>query len=269
MSGRGGRNGGNRGRGRRFAGRSSNRGIKSEIKKNLSDYNYYVGSAKQALDYESTTKFLINHIKKTFEFGNDIRSALKDLKPVDTDQWKPSMQVSISPEDKINEAETRQLEIEFKADYDAYRKRVQTYDNNQTKAYALLWERCMKGMKNKIEARSDYESKIENDPIQLLKAIKEHALNYQESRYSMSIILDALRTLLGAKQKDNESLQDYTKRFRVAKEVLESHIGGPMILTKIVEAMKDYDKANKEKQESCQKKAFEQFLAYLYLENAD
>ena len=42
-----------------------------------------------------------------------------------------------------------------------------------------------------------------------------------------------------------------------------------MILTKIVGAMKDYEKANKEKQESCQKKAFEQFLAYLYLENAD
>ena len=97
MSGRGGRSGGNRGRNRRFAGRSSNRGIKSEIKKNLSDYNYYVGSAKQASDYESTTEFLINHIKKTFEFGNDIGSALKDLKPVDTDQWKPSMQVSISP----------------------------------------------------------------------------------------------------------------------------------------------------------------------------
>jgi hypothetical protein len=47
-------------------------------------------------------------------------------------------------------------------------------------------------------------------------AIKEHALNFQENRYSMSIILDAMRMLFNTKQKEGESLQDYTKRFRVA-----------------------------------------------------
>ena len=87
----------------------------------------------------------------------------------------------------------------------------------------------------KIESRSDYD-KIKNDPILLLKTTKEHALNYQENRYSMSIILDAIRTLMGTKQKDGESLKDYTKRFWVAQDVLKSHIGGPIILTKIVEA---------------------------------
>jgi len=40
----------------------------------------------------------------------------------------------------------------------------------------LLWERCYKAMKNKIEERLDY-IKIENNPITLLIAIKEHALN--------------------------------------------------------------------------------------------
>ena len=67
-------------------------------------------------------------------------------------------------------------------------------------------------------------------------AIKEHALNFQENWYSMPIILDAMRTLLHTKQK-GESLQDYTKRFWVAWDVLKSHIGGPIILTKFVEAM--------------------------------
>lgn len=35
---------------------------------------------------------------------------------------------------------------------------------------------------------------------------------------------------MGTKQKEGESLQDYTKRFKVAKDVFESHIGGPLIL---------------------------------------
>jgi hypothetical protein len=92
---------------------------------------------------------------------------------------------------------------------------AQAYENNNSKAYALLWERCNKAMKNKIEARSNY-NRIEDNPITLLMAIKEHALNFQENRYSMSIILDAMRTFLFTKQKEGESLQDYTKRFRVA-----------------------------------------------------
>ena len=57
----------------------------------------------------------------------------------------------------------------------------------------------------------------------------------------MSINLDAMRTLLTTEQKYGESLQDYTKRFRMARDVLKSHIGGPIILTKFIKAMDGYD----------------------------
>jgi hypothetical protein len=72
-------------------------------------------------------------------------------------------------------------------------------------------------MKNKIESRTDC-STIQQDPIELLKAIKEHALNYQEQHYKHMIVPDAMTTLFGTKQQDNESLQDYMKRFCVAKD---------------------------------------------------
>ena len=49
----------------------------------------------------------------------------------------------------------------------------------------------------------------------------------------MSVILDALKALLNTKQKEGETLQDYTKRFKIAREVLESHIRGPIILPKL------------------------------------
>ena len=131
----------------------------------------------------------------------------------------------------------------------------------------MLWERCAKAMKNKIESRSDYK-KFRNDPILLLKAIKEHALNYKK-RYSMSIILDAMRTVLGTKQNGSENLQDCTKRFCVARDVLKSHIGGPIIMTTIVEALPGYNKTNKDMCSKQQKQVCNQFLAYLYLDNAD
>ena len=235
----------------------------------ITDFSYYLGSAKQASDYETTTEFVIKYIKKLFDYGNDIGSALETLEPADTSEWKLTMRFSTNKDENVQKNENRQYEIEFKADYDAYSKRLQTFDNNKIKAYALLWERCAKAMKNKIESRSDYDT-IRNDPILLLKAIKEHALvNYQENRYSMSIILDAMRTVLGTKQRDGESLQDYTKRFRVARDVLKSHIGGPIIMTKLVEAIPGYDKGDEEQCLKMQEQTYNQFLAYLYLDNAD
>eukprot|EP00978_Attheya_sp_CCMP212_P039244 scaffold202497_cov32-Attheya_sp.AAC.1 len=145
--------------------------------------------------------------------------------------------------------------MEFNADYEEFRKRIRMYENNLTKSYALIWERCTKAMQNKIQSRMDFDT-IENDPIELLKAVKAHSLNYQEHRYAMSIILDSLKNVLDTHQKDNESLSDYTKRFKTSRDVLESHIRGPIILTKYVQSMALYDKNDNDKIEACEKGAF-------------
>ena len=91
MSGRG--RGRNTGRGRGASGRSNRNSTSSggnnskkqykPSKKTLADQIYYLGSAKQAADFETTTEFLINHIKKTFNFGNDIGTALENYEEFD------------------------------------------------------------------------------------------------------------------------------------------------------------------------------------------
>ena len=53
------------------------------------------------------------------------------------------------------------------------------YNDNLFNAYDLIWERCAKAMQNKISDRSDFKTRIYNNPIEVMKAIKEHALNYQ------------------------------------------------------------------------------------------
>jgi hypothetical protein len=135
-------------------------------------------------------------------------------------QRKLQTRVSAENDESIQRVESQQFEIEFQTDYDTSCKMFQTYDNNQIKAYALLWERCAKAMKNKIEARADFDS-IKNDPMRLLKAIKEHALNYLENGYFMAIILDNLRTLLNTKQRGGGRSQDFTKRIRVSRDILK------------------------------------------------
>jgi hypothetical protein len=141
---------GNTQRGARKPSAKSSGMPKKEIKKYVNDYNYYLGSAKQASDYETTTEFLINYIKKTFDYGSDIGQALKELKEVDINPWKPTLNQSSDTDAAIEAIQNKQFEMEFKADYDSYRKRVLALENNKMKVYALFWERCTKGMKNKL-----------------------------------------------------------------------------------------------------------------------
>ena len=98
MSGKGSR--GSRGMPRRGARKSStksNGAPKKDTKKSLNDYNYYLGSAKQASNYETTTEYLINYIIKTFEYGNDIGQALREFEYPDPDFWRLTMQQSTHP----------------------------------------------------------------------------------------------------------------------------------------------------------------------------
>jgi hypothetical protein len=85
----------------------------------------------------------------------------------------------------------------------------------------------------------------------------------------MSTILDAIKSMINVKQRENESLQDYTKRFKTLMDVMESHIGGPIELTKYVSKMKEFNPRDQDSFEKCKLKAFEQLMAYSYMEGAD
>ena len=61
-------------------------------------------------------------------------------------------------------------------------------------------------MESKVEERSDYESDVCNDPIELLQATRECSTNNEESRHDVRIIVDALDSHMNCKQRDNESL---------------------------------------------------------------
>ena len=78
-----------------------------------------------------------------------------------------------------------------------------------------------------LAPRTDFESDIFNNPINQLKAIKEHLLNFQETYYKMLIITNALKSQLITKEKENEDVPDYIRCFRTSKEISEFYVGGP------------------------------------------
>jgi hypothetical protein len=263
---RGGKGGG-RGGGRGQASTASPKPPAKE--KTLEDYVFYVGSSKQASDYETTKDFVLNHIKQSLDHGKDIANAMRTLKKPDFDEWDPEVKASTNADPLVAEVENNLYQIKYKSATDIVARRVRAYNVNEGRAYGIVWARCAKAMQNKIASRTDYENVVYDDPIELMRAIKEHSLNFQETRYEMSIIFDAYRSVFACKQQEGESLLDYTRRFKTAKEILESQLGSPLILKKFVMSAEGFDETNFTKTNLMLEKASEQGFAFLYLENAD
>ena len=57
-------------------------------------------------------------------------------------------------------------------------------------------------MKAKLEARTTFELHVCNDPVMLIKEIKEHSLCFEESTYEMATIPNAIRNCINCKQKE-------------------------------------------------------------------
>jgi hypothetical protein len=124
-----------RGRGMQSGWSNINQQQKSTNKKTLQDYQYYLGSIKQASDYKITTSYLINPIKKNYAHGNNIATALDRLENINLLQFKPTLQSSQENYNKLKALENEQLRIEFKTLFDVYIKGEQTYQTNLTKEY--------------------------------------------------------------------------------------------------------------------------------------
>ena len=185
-----------------------------------------------------------------------------------TKLWYLTLKLSTTTDPVIISAETKQFELTFKAKLDAAVKRKEIYNNNKTKAYSLIWERCTQAMQSKIKQRTDFDTKLYNNPIELIKVIKEHALNYQETKYSMEIINNTLIHFLLLRQKE-DPLHENVKKFKTAKEVAKSHLGEPIILSKYLKTLKDYDKKDNKNVKELQEKSWEKFCAYKFLKNAN
>ena len=241
---------------------------RQRARKSLSDYVYYIGSATKANDYNIITNFLINHIKSTYRYGEDISKALEEKKNINLKKDIPKLQTSDSDDESIREIENRQLEILYKAEIEAFVKRTEEYKSNFVNAYGLIFAQCNKSLQSKIRGKEDFEEKIKNNPIELLRAIEMNATSYQDKRCEMKIVAEAMRTLMNTRQQEKESLVDYTGRFKSARDIFKDQIGGPLIITKYIKANKKDDNDDDEKNESTDK-AYRKLMSYIYLENAD
>jgi len=81
-------------------------------------------------------------------------------------------------------------------------------------------------------------------------------MSYMENRYPASIVVDSIKTFVNLKQKKDENLIDYTRHFKSARDIMESHLGGKLHIPKLVEADDEYDATDRKKVKTCCERAY-------------
>jgi urate oxidase len=120
-------------------------------------------------------------------------------------------------------------------------------------------------MQNKLLTKTDFESNVKGKPIAILQEIEEFSISYLEHQYYAVIVLDAMKNFLLTKQKDEEGLVDYTRRFKSSIDVLESHVEGKLQIVKTYMTDTNWDDFDAAKQKTCHESAYERLIALLYI----
>ena len=128
---------------------------------------------------------------------------------------------SATEEDKarakeLDETAKHQMELLYQAEIKSFVKRKNMYDTNRGKAFAFIYGQCNKVLQSKLQTCTDYDSEVKGNPIKLLNATEEYSMSYVENKYETSIVLDSLRNFINLRQKQDESLVDYTQQFKSA-----------------------------------------------------
>jgi hypothetical protein len=133
----------------------------------------------------------------------------------------------------------------------------------------IFLQPCNKTIQDRITGHPEFESKIESDPIELLKAVEIPINDLVRARYPYASITESNTRFMTCKQLKNESLTGYMKRFKSNQDGLAQTMGKDF-LKKFVENTREYqDEPDVDKQNAMNKTAYPRWTAYMLMKNSD
>jgi hypothetical protein len=209
-------------------------------------------------------------VQKSFRNGKDVADSIRRMEKIDMMTKISVRKISgaSAADDKATEQEG--YDILYKVEIDMYTKRKHELEDNMNKTYSLIYlQHCNKTIQDRIDAHPDFETKIENDPIELLKAIKILINDPVQARYLYASVTEAMTRFMTCKQLENKPLANYVKRFKGNRDSMAQNMGKDF-LKDFVKHTKQYaDETDIDKQDKMQKGLFAQWTAYMLMKNSN
>lgn len=241
----------------------------------LAGYTYTYDPHTRTDQFDRTTKFIVEYIKKECQFPKDIAKCLLSLTEPNTDEWRPKSQ-TLTEKEKGDTDLVEMLRQIKNEEVKRYVRRKEVLEDNKCMAYTLILGQCSKALKAKLKGQDDWEACEENsDVIQLLSSIKVWMMNHQDTLYPTMASANTISTIFKMYQYRHENLEDFRTRFETAVEVFD-HIGvnfgaGLTKLTNevLAESKLRRETATLEQLKEAEKKSFERLTACLFVKAAD
>lgn len=239
------------------------------------EYKYYIGSAKGASDYDKTTEYLKNYFLTNLEQGDKIARLITTGVEYNFDKDIPTLQeekyvVGETDEEKQSRLHRNKAHLN---DYQSKKDRLYdtqiAYKQAKIMAAGEIFGRCTQAMQNKIKGSKGYNPEVWDDPVKLLKLIKEYSMSYDDNQQRMAAAYEAHTNFFKIRQKNGEPLIDYIARFKTARDVLTSQVDLETSFRPQAMEHPSWSDTNEEKQKEALKKAADQFMAISLLSQAD
>jgi hypothetical protein len=203
-------------------------------------------------------------VQKSFRNGKDVADSIRKMERIDMTTQIPVRKLSraSNADDKATEQEG--YDILYKAEIDMYTKRKHKLEDNMNKTYSLIYlQHCNNTLQDRIHAHPDFETKIKNDPIKLLKANEILINDLVRARYLFASVTEAMTRFMTCRQLENEPLADYVKRLEGNQDSMAQNMGKDF-LKDFVKNTKQYaHETDTDKRDKMQKGSYAQWTAYI------
>ena len=98
------------------------------------------------------------------------------------DEQKTSVSAITEEDEAARDRDSREFKLDYKEESANRRKRFRVHEKDLCKACTLTWRCFQLTLRDRIEAQTGFEASIRNNTMDLMLAIKRHALDHEESR---------------------------------------------------------------------------------------
>ena len=253
-------------------GRSNNQGGDSNKKKSSTpELKFDVqGPGKVIAQYATVQDVIVKYILKSYINGEDIVDSINNLAKMDMKSKAPTREISTETDKEKAKVDQDGLDIDYQDERQAWRERRDRFDSNWTRAFGLIYQNyCTKAMQQRIDQHPDFDSKINKNPVELLKAIKQLTRDPVRKRYPAASMTDALARFINPRQKADTDFMDHVTYMKQQRDVLKSHLGSHF-LDSFVETTPEYTKLTDANEKQAMKDGmFDQWSAYILLRSCD
>ena len=184
--------------------RSKEKELKFATQEQMSKGNYAT--------YNTVKAAIVQEVQRKFKFGSDVAKSIRDGQRFDLSGVKPDRQVSGETDGDKKKIEQDGFDIKYQEEIRVFLDRKALMKDNENKTYSLIFSSyCTRLMQQQIEEHPEYNTKILDDPIELLKQIKTLTHDTIRAEYPIASIVNHVARWVNARQYEDENLLDYVK----------------------------------------------------------